>query len=70
MIEPHRKGSVMRPGHYLVVGATAVAAALVAWVVLHAVVGIVFEIVKVAVVAAIVVAVFWGVSRMARRHRS
>lgn len=69
MIEPQRKRAVMRPGHYLVVAAAAVVAVLVAWAVLSVVAGIVFEVVKIAVVAALVVGAFWTVSRMARRRR-
>ncbi len=68
MIEPRRRGGVMKAGHYLVVAAAAVVAVLIAFAVFSFVAGIVFEVLKIAIVAAIIVAVFWFVSRHARRH--
>jgi hypothetical protein len=68
-VEPRTRGGVMRAGHYLVIGAVAIVAAVVAFAVLSFVVGVVFEVVKVAIVLAIIGAAIWVVSRAAhRRH--
>lgn len=68
MIEPQRRGGgVLRVGHYLVVGAAAVVAVLVAFAVFSFVVGIVFELVKIALVVAVIAAVIYFVTRHARR---
>lgn len=69
MIEPRHGSGVMRAGHFLVVGAAAVVAIIIAFTVFSFVAGVIFEIVKIAVIAAIVLGAFWAVSRYARRGR-
>lgn len=69
MIEPSsRGGGVMRAGHYVVLAAVTVVALVVAFAVFSFVVGIVFEIIKIAVVIAIVLGAFWVIARIARKR--
>jgi uncharacterized membrane protein len=52
--------------HAVAMGAVAVVGVIVAFVVLSSVVGVIFEVVKVAVVVALIGGVFWLVSRFRR----
>ncbi len=69
MIEPRHGGGVMRAGHYVLVGAVAVVAVIVAFTVFDFVAGLLFLVVKIAVVAAIVGGAVVLASRAARRRR-
>jgi hypothetical protein len=69
MIEPqHKGGGVLRAGHYVVIAAVVVVGALVAFAVLSFLVGVIVEIVKIAVLIAIVAAVVWFLTRSARKR--
>ena len=59
----------MRAGHYVLVGAVAVVAVIVAFTVFDFVAGLLFLVVKIAVVAAIVGGAVVLASRAARRRR-
>jgi uncharacterized membrane protein len=54
------------PTHTLAMTVVAVVGVIIAFVVLSSIVGIVFEIIKIAVIVALIAGVFWLVSRFRR----
>ena len=65
--QPQGRGGMMKAEHYVLVAAIAVVGAIVAFAVLSFLGGIVVEVVKIAVVVAVVAAAFVFVSRRAKR---
>jgi hypothetical protein len=70
MIEPRSKQERgLRPGHKLTVAAAAVVAVLVAYVALHAIVGLIAFFIKTIIVLAVIGGVLYLVFRHAGRRR-
>lgn len=69
MIEPRGRSGGLRPLHGVALVVGFVAAAVVTWIVFTFVVGILFKIVEIVIVAAIIAAAVHLLSRRSRRRR-